>query len=67
MADEKTARKPEEDVTTGRPHFAPTTNAQQGSDDVESVIADNDLGMRGAGAAGENAGSGVPGLGGSPG
>lgn len=60
-------REPERDSTGKRPHYAPRDNAQRGPDGGETVVADNDLAMRGAGAAGRNAGSGEPGLGGSPG
>lgn len=50
-----------------RPRFGPRTNDQPGPDEREAVIADADLPHRAAGHAGEQAGSGVPGLGGAPG
>ncbi|HLJ81444.1 MAG TPA: hypothetical protein VKT52_08165 [Ktedonobacterales bacterium] len=67
MADERRERDAAEEATGGSPHYAPHNNGQQGPDNGESVVADDDLAMRGAGPAGESAGSGVPGLGGSPG
>lgn len=67
MADEQRERDAAEEATGGSPRYAPHDNGQQGPDNGESVVADDDLAMRGAGPAGESAGSGVPGLGGSPG
>lgn len=65
--DEWTERGPTDSVTDERRPYAPRNNTQQGPGHDESVVADDDLAMRGAGAAGGSAGSGVPGLGGSPG
>lgn len=67
MADERRERDVAEEATHGSPRYAPHNNGQQGPDTGESVVADDDLAMRGAGPVGESAGSGVPGLGGSPG
>lgn len=67
MADEEHLQKSTGDTTGNRPHYAPRNNQQQGPDGSEAVVADNDLAMRGAGAAGASAGAGVPGLGGAPG
>lgn len=50
-----------------RPLFGPQTNEQPGPDEREAVVGDADLPRRAAGSAGEQAGSGVPGLGGAPG
>lgn len=51
----------------GRPLYSPSTNDQSGPDEREAVIGQSDLPRRAAGTAGEQAGAGVPGLGGSPG
>ena len=67
MADEHTSDGGAEHVTGGRPHYGPRDSGQAGPDEHESVIGDNDLPLRAVGPAGESAGSGVPGLGGSAG
>ena len=67
MSDKHIERDTPEDNAGVRPSHPLRNNPQQGSDDGESMVADNDLAMRGAGPAGESAGSGVPGLGGSAG
>lgn len=51
----------------GRPLYGPRTNEQAGPDEREAVIGQADLPRRAAGPVGEQAGAGVPGLGGSPG
>lgn len=59
--------EPNQRVIDGQPLYGPRTNDQSGPDDGEAVIGQSDLPRRAAGSAGEQAGSGVPGLGGAPG
>lgn len=57
----------EQRTVAGHPLFGPQTNDRPGTDEREAVVGDSDLSQRAAGPAGEQAGSGVPGLGGAPG
>lgn len=50
-----------------RPHYSPRANNQAGPDEEEAIIGQSDLPQRAAGHAGQQAGSGVPGLGGAAG
>lgn len=66
-ADAQDAQQQNQRTQDGRPLFGPRTNSHPGPDEREAVVGDADLPQRAAGHAGAQAGSGVPGLGGSPG
>jgi hypothetical protein len=60
-------REQPEGVNTAPPQYKPSASGHAGPDEGQSVVADNDLPVRAAGAASASAGAGMPGRGGTAG